>query len=52
MKARIAAGLDSTFHTSFAAEISLTDVMQDEHLRRIALRRTGEKLLINPQLSL
>lgn len=52
MKTRIAAGLGSTFHTSFAAEISLTDIMQDDHLRQAALRRTGEKVLINPKLSL
>ena len=52
MKARIAAGLGSTFRTSFAAEVSLTDLLRDEHLRRVAARRTGEKLLVNPRLDL
>lgn len=49
MKSRIAADLDTMFATDFAAEISLTDVMREEHLRAMAKRGTGEKVLVNPK---
>ena len=52
MKARIAGELDSTFATEFTAEISLSDVMREEHLTAIARRGTGEKFLVNPKLRL
>ncbi len=52
MKARIAAELETTFATHFAAEISLADVMQDGHLDAIAKRSTRAKLLVNPKKSL
>ena len=52
MKARIVAGLDTTFATEFSAEISLTDVMRAEYVEAIAKRRTGEKFVINPKRGL
>ena len=52
MKARIAAELDTTFATRFTDELSLTDLMREEHLHAIAQRSTGEKFLVNPKRSL
>lgn len=52
MKARIASELDTTFATKFAAEISLTDLMREEHLKAIAQRSTGVKFVVNPKRDL
>lgn len=52
MKARIAAGLATIFATEFAAELSLTDLMREDHLAAIAQRSTGEKFVIDPKRSL
>ena len=52
MKARIISGLDTTFATKFAAEISFTDLMHEDYLKLIARRSTGEKFLINPKRDL
>ena len=46
MKARIAAELETTFATSYAAEISLRDLFSQDYLRAISARGTGDKYLI------
>ena len=52
MKDRIVSGLETTFATKFAAEISLTDVMRADYLEAIAMRGTGEKFVVNPRREL
>ena len=52
LKSRIASNLETTFATKFTAEISLTDLMREEHFRAIAQKRTGEKFVINPKRAL
>ncbi|WP_371194168.1 zinc-binding dehydrogenase [Glaciecola sp. SC05] len=45
---RVADEIDTTFALEFSDEISLTDVMQPEHIARYFAKKTGEKYLVNP----
>jgi len=48
MRARVAAEITSTFASSYAAEISLEEMMQPDIIKAYAKQATGEKYLVNP----
>jgi NADPH:quinone reductase-like Zn-dependent oxidoreductase len=48
LKARVAAGLKTTFATQYAKEISLAQVLDPEVARAYSQKATGAKYLINP----
>ncbi len=48
LRARIASGLQTTFATRYAKEISLAEALQPEAFAAYAKRATGEKYLIDP----
>lgn len=48
MRARVAAGLSTTFATRYDARVALTDVLNREIVLRYNARRTGEKFIITP----
>lgn len=43
LRARIAAGMRTTFASSFTAELSMTELMEPDNLRTIAARSTGRR---------
>jgi NADPH:quinone reductase-like Zn-dependent oxidoreductase len=50
LRARVAAGLATTFASSYTREISLTDVLDPDVFARYTKQATGEKFLVNPHL--
>lgn len=50
LQAKIAAELETTFASSYGAEISLADMLDPAVVRRFAKRATGAKFLLNPML--
>lgn len=48
LKQRVARELRSTFRSQYAGELSLTQALAPEQVRRYAQRATGEKFLIRP----
>jgi NADPH2:quinone reductase len=52
LQAKVAAEITTTFASSFAAEISLQDMLDPDIVRKFARRATGEKFLLNPSLPL
>lgn len=48
LRQKVADEIDTTFASSYAAEISLSEALQLETLRTYALQATGQKYLINP----
>ena len=48
LRARVAAGLSSTFASTYSAEISLADALHPETIAAYAKHATGEKYLIRP----
>ena len=48
LRARVAAGLTTTFASSYTSEISLPDVLDPAVFTRYAKQATGEKFLVNP----
>ncbi len=50
LRQRVADEINTTFASSYAAEISLADALQLETLRTYAQQATGQKFLINPSL--
>ncbi len=49
LRQRVADEVRTTFHSSYAAEISLAGALQLDNLQVYAKQATGEKYLINPQ---
>lgn len=49
MRARVAAGLKTTFASHYSKEISLAETLSLEAIGRYAKQATGEKFLIRPQ---
>jgi NADPH:quinone reductase len=52
LRARVAAGLTTTFASSYATEVSLADVLHPGVFARYVKQATGDKVLVNPQLAL
>jgi len=50
LRARVAAGLKTTFASSYTSEISLADVLDSRVFTRYVKQATGEKFLVNPSL--
>lgn len=50
LRARVAAGLKSTFASTYTSEISLADVLEPGVFTRYVKQATGEKFLVNPHL--
>jgi NADPH:quinone reductase len=50
LRARVAAGLTTTFASSYANEVSLADVLHPSVFARYVTQSTGAKVLVNPQL--
>lgn len=48
LRARVAAGLKTTFASTYAGQVSLTDALRLDVLRRYASQATGGKFLIRP----
>ena len=48
LRQRVADEVRTTFHSSYAAEISLAEALQLDNLRTYAKQATGQKYLINP----
>ena len=48
MRARVTRELRTTFKTTYAAELSLTEALDLKNCQTYAARKTGEKYLINP----
>ena len=51
LRARVAAGLKTTFASHYTQEISLPQALQLESIARYRKFSTGEKFLINPSRS-
>ena len=49
MRARVAAGLKTTFASHYSREISLTQALDVQTMAEYSKQATGEKFLINPQ---
>ena len=49
MRARVAAGLKTTFASHYSREISLSEALSVQSITEYARQATGEKFLINPQ---
>ena len=49
MRARVAAGLKTTFASHYSQEISLTEALNVQTMAKYGKQATGEKFLINPQ---
>ncbi len=49
LKARIVAGLHSTFRSHYAGELSLAELLDPAQIARYAKRATGEKYLVRPR---
>ncbi|MBN8808445.1 MAG: NADH oxidase [Sphingomonas sp.] len=50
MRRRVMAGLRTTFASSYAGTVSLTDLLEPDTLRKLTRRATGEKYLVDPSL--
>jgi NADPH:quinone reductase len=50
LRARVAAGLQTTFASTYTSEISLADVLAPAVFSRYVKQATGEKFLVNPHL--
>ena len=50
LRARVAAGLTTTFASGYANEVSLADVLHPSVFARYVKQSTGDKVLVNPQL--
>ena len=50
LRSRVAAGLTTTFASSYTGEVSLTDVLDPSVFSRYVKQATGEKFLVDPQL--
>jgi NADPH2:quinone reductase len=48
MRARVAAEITTTFASSYAAEISLEEMLQPDIIQAYAKQSTGQKYLVNP----
>jgi NADPH2:quinone reductase len=48
MRTRVAAEITSTFASSYAAEISLEEMLQPDIIKAYAKQATGQKYLVNP----
>jgi NADPH2:quinone reductase len=48
MRARVAAEITTTFASSYAAEISLEEMLQPDIIKAYAKQATGQKYLVNP----
>ena len=48
LRERVAKGLDTTFASAYAGEISLFDLLEPEVIRAVARQATGEKYLLVP----
>jgi NADPH2:quinone reductase len=48
LRARVGAGLTTTFASSYAGQVSLADALRLDVLRRYAMQATGGKFLIRP----
>jgi len=48
MRARVASEITSTFASSYAAEISLEEMLQPDIIKAYAKQATGQKYLVNP----
>jgi NADPH2:quinone reductase len=51
LRERVVAGLTTTFASTYSSEISLADVLDPSVFTRYITHATGEKVLVNPQLS-
>ena len=51
MRERVVVGLQTTFATRYAREVSLSQALQPETVLAYARHATGEKYLINPAAS-
>jgi len=49
MRARVAAGLKTTFASHYTREISLSEALSVDAITEYGKQATGEKFLINPQ---
>ncbi len=52
LRKRVAAELHTTFKSHYTDEISLSEALDADIVRRYNAKKTGEKFLINPQLGL
>lgn len=52
LRARVAAELQTTFKSHYTDEISLSEALDADVVRRYNAKKTGEKFLINPTLDL
>ncbi|WP_313805818.1 NADH oxidase [Sphingobium sp.] len=52
LRERISRDMLTTFACDFAGELSLSELLDPENLKRIAARSTGQKYLINPSIGL
>jgi NADPH:quinone reductase len=50
LRERVAAGLATTFSSSYSSEISLAEILDPSVFSRYIKQSTGEKVLVNPQL--
>jgi len=50
LRSRVAAGLTTTFASTYTSEVSLADVLDPGVFSRYVKQATGEKFLVNPQL--
>jgi NADPH2:quinone reductase len=50
LKARVAAGITSTFASHYTREVSLAQALAPEHIAAYGRRATGEKYLVRPDL--
>ena len=48
LRERVAAGLSTTFASTYTREVSLAEALQPETVTAYARHATGEKYLINP----
>ncbi len=51
LRKRVVVGLTTTFASTYSSEISLADVLDPTIFMRYTTQSTGEKVLVNPQLS-
>lgn len=51
LRERVIAGLTTTFASRYSSEVSLADVLDPSVFTRYISHSTGEKVLVNPQLS-
>ena len=52
LRTRVAQELKTTFASHYTDELSLSEALQADTVRRYNAKTTGQKFLINPQLNL